>query len=179
MAPGQWRAVTLGVCVCVLQLARLCYADAATPATTSITSATSALPTTSPLGAYVAPNVTAGRPIVGDYRGLYRPQVHFSPPRHFMNDPNGLFRDDSDTWHLYYQYNPTGVVAGNQHWGHATSKDLYHWVNQPIALYPPRKDVFVFSGSAVVDRNNTSGFFPNQTNGVVAIYVSAAARAHR
>ncbi|KAJ2968373.1 hypothetical protein NUW58_g10236 [Xylaria curta] len=67
------------------------------------------------------------------------------------------------------QYNPTGVVAGNQHWGHATSRDLYHWVNQPIALFPPEERVYVFSGSAVVDVNNTSGFFPNQDNGVVAM----------
>ena len=66
--------------------------------------------------------------------------------------------------------NPTDIVAGNQHWGHATSKDLYHWVNQPIAIYPGAKGEGIFSGSAVVDVNNTSGFFPNQTNGVVAIY---------
>ncbi|KAG6042268.1 hypothetical protein E4U41_000012 [Claviceps citrina] len=113
---------------------------------------------------------TLGHPIVGDYAGRYRPQVHYSPPQYFMNDPNGLFRDANGTWHLYYQYNPTGIVAGNQHWGHATSLDLYHWTNQPVALKPPRKNVFVFSGSAVVDVNNTSGFFPNQSNGVVAIY---------
>lgn len=111
-------------------------------------------------------------PIVGDYRGQYRPQVHYSPPRHFMNDPNGMFRDDNGTWHLYYQYNPTANVAGNQHWGHATSNDLYHWTNQPIALFPPKKNIYVFSGSTVIDRNNTSGLFPNQSNGVVAIYVS-------
>lgn len=87
-----------------------------------------------------------------------------------MNDPNGMFRDSNGTWHLYYQYNPTGIVAGNQHWGHATSEDLYHWTNQPIALFPPEDDTYVFSGSAVVDVNNTSGFFPDQDNGVVAIY---------
>jgi beta-fructofuranosidase len=61
-------------------------------------------------------------------------------------------------------------VAGNQHWGHATSKDLYHWTNQPIAIFPPDNESQVFSGSAVVDVNNTSGFFPDQDNGVVAIY---------
>ncbi|KAJ3009239.1 hypothetical protein NUW54_g2850 [Trametes sanguinea] len=87
-----------------------------------------------------------------------------------MNDPNGLFRDGNGTYHLYYQYNPTGLVAGNQHWGHATSSDLYHWVNQPIAISPPNNDSQVFSGSAVVDVNNTSGFFPDQNDGVVAIY---------
>ncbi|KAF5540811.1 SUC2-invertase (sucrose hydrolyzing enzyme) [Fusarium mexicanum] len=115
-------------------------------------------------------SVPTGTPITGDYHGTYRPQIHFSPPQHFMNDPNGMFRDADGLWHLYYQYNPTDVVAGNQHWGHATSKDLYHWVNQPIALFPPEKDTYVFSGSAVVDVNNTSGFFPDQDNGVVAIY---------
>ncbi|KEY66625.1 hypothetical protein S7711_01920 [Stachybotrys chartarum IBT 7711] len=119
------------------------------------------------------PQVPTGTPVAGDYGGRYRPQVHFSVPRYFMNDPNGMFLDDNGTWHLYYQYNPTAAVAGNQHWGHATSTDLYHWVNQPIALFPPADDTFVFSGSAVVDVNNTSGFFPNQTNGVVAIYTLA------
>ncbi|KAJ0315823.1 hypothetical protein COL5a_011858 [Colletotrichum fioriniae] len=119
-------------------------------------------------------NVPTGTPIVGDYNGAYRPQLHYSPPQHFMNDPNGMFRGADGVWHLYYQYNPTGVVAGNQHWGHATSKDLYHWSNQPIALFPPEKDVFMYSGSAVVDVNNTSGFFPGQDNGVVAIYTLAS-----
>ncbi|KAI0644288.1 glycosyl hydrolase [Trametes meyenii] len=117
-----------------------------------------------------APAVPTGTPISGNYNGQYRPQVHFSPPRAFMNDPNGMFLDSNGTYHLYYQYNPTDVVAGNQHWGHATSRDLYHWVNQPIAIFPPNNDSQVFSGSAVVDVNNTSGFFPDQDNGVVAIY---------
>jgi len=67
----------------------------------------------------------------------------------------------------------TGIVAGNQHWGHATSQDLYHWENQAIALFPPNNYTYVFSGSAVVDVNNTSGFFPNQNNGVVAIFTLA------
>jgi beta-fructofuranosidase len=69
-------------------------------------------------------------------------------------------------WRLTLLDDATGIVAGNQHWGHATSEDLYHWVNQPIALFPPNNYTYVFSGSAVVDVNNTSGFFPNQTNGV-------------
>lgn len=67
----------------------------------------------------------------------------------------------------------TGIVAGNQHWGHATSQDLYHWINQPIALYAINASSYIFSGSAVVDVNNTSGFFPNQDNGVVAIFTIA------
>ena len=122
---------------------------------------------------YVNPAVPTGTPIPGNYSGDLRPQVHFSPPQHFMNDPNGMFVDANGTWHLYYQYNPTGDVAGNQHWGHATSQDLYHWENQQIALFPPEELVYVFSGSAVVDVNNTSGFFPDQDNGVVAIFTLA------
>lgn len=61
-------------------------------------------------------------------------------------------------------------MAGNQHWGHATSDDLYTWINQQIAIFPGGPTEGVFSGSAVVDVNNTSGFFPGQNNGVVAIY---------
>ncbi|CAN8101228.1 unnamed protein product [Discula destructiva] len=118
---------------------------------------------------YVNPAVPTGVPVPGNYTGGLRPQVHFSPPQYFMNDPNGMFLDANGTWHLYYQYNPTGLAAGNQHWGHATSLDLYHWENQQIALFPPEEMVYVFSGSAVVDVNNTSGFFPDQDNGVVAI----------
>lgn len=142
---------------------------------------------------YVESGVPTGVPIPGDYTGALRPQIHFSPPQHFMNDPNGMFLDANGTWHLYYQCktdhvaplphlgpvtdpnplnadNPTDIVAGNQHWGHATSQDLYHWVNQPIAIYPSAPDEGIFSGSAVIDVNNTSGFFPDQDNGVVAIY---------
>ncbi|OAL39970.1 hypothetical protein AYO20_00883 [Fonsecaea nubica] len=119
---------------------------------------------------YVEPSVPTGVPIPGNYSGALRPQVHFSPPKDFMNDPNGMFVDANGTYHLYYQYNPTGVVAGNQHWGHATSQDLYHWANQPIAIFPPDAQSNIFSGSAVVDVNNTSGFFPRQDNGIVAVY---------
>ncbi|GAA5894822.1 hypothetical protein JCM6882_006687 [Rhodosporidiobolus microsporus] len=114
--------------------------------------------------------VPTGVPIEADYSGPLRPQVHFSPPSGWANDPNGMFKDGEGTYHFYYQYNPTDVVAGNQHWGHATSEDLYHWTNQPIALFPPNSTSGVFSGSAVLDPNNTSGFFPNTTTGVVAIY---------
>lgn len=123
---------------------------------------------------YTNPSVPTGTPVPGVYTGPLRPQVHFSPPANFMNDPNGMFLDGSGVYHLYYQYDPTGLTAGNQHWGHATSRDLYHWTNQPIALFPPEERVYVFSGSAVVDANNTSGFFPaNQTDGVVAMFTLA------
>jgi len=74
--------------------------------------------------------------------------------------------------------NPDAIVAGNQHWGHATTRDGYTWENQPIALFPTldgetNTTGYVFSGSAVVDANNTSGFFPDQDNGVVAIFTLA------
>ncbi|PBP24322.1 putative invertase 4 [Diplocarpon rosae] len=71
--------------------------------------------------------------------------------------------------------NPTATVAGNQHWGHATSLDLYTWENQKIAIFAT-EDSQIFSGSVVIDVNNTSGFFPQQTNGVVAIYTRNTAR---
>lgn len=119
---------------------------------------------------YSQSNVPTGTPLPGNYGGPLRPQVHFSPPQGFMNDPNGMFVDGDGLYHLYYQYNPTATVAGNQHWGHATSKDLYTWINQPIAIFPGGPTEGIFSGSAVIDSNNTSGLFPNQTNGVVAIY---------
>lgn len=128
--------------------------------TSSFPASATSLPTAAPTGQVVQ----------GDYSGKYRPQVHFSPPKGFMNDPNGCHRDQNGTYHLYYQYNPIQYVAGNQHWGHATSQDLYNWTNQPIAIFPPNSTTQVFSGSAVLDPNNTSGFFPNQTNGVVAVY---------
>lgn len=90
-----------------------------------------------------------------------------------MNDPNGMFLDSQGVYHLYYQYNPISTVAGNQSWGHATSRDLYRWTNQPIAILPINASSYIFSGSAVIDVNNTSGFFPQQDNGVVAIYTIA------
>lgn len=67
--------------------------------------------------------------------------------------------------YLYNVDNPTANVAGEQHWGHATSKDLFTWINQQIAIFPGSEDEGIFSGSAVIDSNNTSGKFPNQTNG--------------
>lgn len=106
----------------------------------------------------------------------YRPVFHFSPATNFLNDPNGLiFSQHTNTYHLYYQYNPTGVIAGNQHWGHATSPDLYHWVDQPIGIYPTSDDVKAFSGSLVNDVNNTSGLFPQDiSEKFVAIYTQAS-----
>lgn len=90
------------------------------------------------------------------YHEQYRPGFHFSPKEKWMNDPNGLVHIDG-VYHLFFQYYPGGIVWGPMHWGHATSRDLVHWQQQPIALYPDSLG-YIFSGSVVVDSNNTSGF---------------------
>ena len=100
---------------------------------------------------------------------LYRPALHFTPAAHWMNDPNGLFFDGIDTYHLYYQYYPDSTVWGPMHWGHATTQDLIHWQHQPIALAPDELG-YIFSGSAVVDVQNTSGLGSLENPAVVAIY---------
>lgn len=105
-------------------------------------------------------SVAGYRPPV--YTEPIRPQIHFSPTVNFMNDPNGLVYSNG-TWHLFYQYNPTQNVAGNQHWGHAISDDLYHWKNLPIAIAPEKEGEGIFSGNAVIDFENTTGFFNEST----------------
>jgi len=86
----------------------------------------------------------------------FRPRFHFSPHEKWMNDPNGLVYFNG-TYHLFFQYYPNDIVWGPMHWGHATSTDLIHWTQQRIALYPDSLG-YIFSGSAVVDSFNTSGF---------------------
>lgn len=98
----------------------------------------------------------------------YRPQIHFSPKEHWMNDPNGMVYYKG-IYHLFFQYYPDATVWGPMHWGHATSKDLIHWAEQPIAIYPDSLG-YIFSGSAVVDINNTSGFGKNGKVPLVAIF---------
>lgn len=103
-----------------------------------------------------------------EYNEPHRPQIHFSPQAYWMNDPNGMVYH-SGVYHLFYQYYPGATVWGPMHWGHATSTDLMHWQHQPIALYPDTLG-YIFSGSAVVDKNNSSGFGkPNQPP-LVAIF---------
>ncbi|WP_020597308.1 glycoside hydrolase family 32 protein [Spirosoma panaciterrae] len=98
----------------------------------------------------------------------YRPQFHFSPKAHWINDPNGMVFYKG-TYHLFYQYYPDGTVWGPMHWGHATSKDMVHWQEQPIALYPDSLG-YIFSGSAVADVHNTSGFGKDGQVPLVAIF---------
>ena len=99
--------------------------------------------------------LAAGTSQAQTYHELYRPGFHFSPKEKWMNDPNGLVHFDG-VYHLFFQYYPGDIVWGPMHWGHATSRDLIHWQQQPIALYPDSLG-YIFSGSVVVDSNNTSG----------------------
>lgn len=98
----------------------------------------------------------------------HRPQFHFTPKTGWMNDPNGMVYYKGE-YHLFYQHYPDSTVWGPIHWGHAVSKDLMHWEHLPIALYPDSLG-YIFSGSAVVDENNTSGFGKNGEIPLVAIF---------
>ncbi|MFS0560985.1 glycoside hydrolase family 32 protein [Terribacillus sp. 179-K 1B1 HS] len=97
----------------------------------------------------------------------YRPNLHFAPKENWMNDPNGMVYFKGE-YHLFFQHNPNDSIHGPMHWGHAVSKDMISWEQLDIALYPDDLGT-IFSGSAVVDWHNTSGFFPNEP-GLVAIF---------
>jgi fructan beta-fructosidase len=104
----------------------------------------------------------------------YRPTLHFSPQKNWTNDPNGLVYFNGE-FHLFYQYNPYGDTWGHMSWGHAVSRDLLHWDHLPVALPeyvdPNGDSVMVFSGTAVVDKGNTSGLCEGDSC-LVAIYTS-------
>ena len=106
-----------------------------------------------------------------------RPQFHFSAKKNWLNDPNGLLYYRG-VYHLFFQHNPEGNTWGNMSWGHATSKDLVHWKEQPVAIPQSFNDAGksiedIFSGSAVVDKTNSSGFGTKKNPPMVAIYTSA------
>jgi len=115
-------------------------------------------------------------PIQSKYLETYRPQLSYTSAKNWMNDPNGLVYHDGE-YHLFYQYNPNGNTWGDMSWGHAVSTDLLHWNELPVAL-SAEKDAggkltqMFFSGSAVVDTNNTSGLGSAGNPAMVAIYTS-------
>ena len=111
----------------------------------------------------------------------YRPYLHYTPEKNWMNDPNGLVYHNGK-YHMYYQYNPNGTRWGDMSWGHASSTDLIHWQEQPLAISRGFSGTQVveeiFSGSVVVDTQNTSGFGSLQSPPLVAVYTSNYTGAH-
>jgi len=105
------------------------------------------------------------------YKEKNRQQFHFSSRRGWNNDSNGLVYYKGE-YHLYYQHNPYDSGWGNMHWAHAVSTDLIHWKELPIAIYPQRYGDWVYSGSAVVDHDNTAGFKTGDEDVIVAAYTS-------
>ncbi|PWK24387.1 levanase/fructan beta-fructosidase [Arcicella aurantiaca] len=99
----------------------------------------------------------------------WRPTYHFTAPQNWINDPNGMVYYQGE-YHLFYQHNPFENKWGHMSWGHAVSKDLVKWEHLPVAI--PEDSVWIFSGSAVVDKNNTSGFQTGSEPCMVALYTA-------
>ncbi|HEY0827646.1 MAG TPA: GH32 C-terminal domain-containing protein [Bacilli bacterium] len=104
----------------------------------------------------------------GDRYQKFREKYHFTPDRKWMNDPNGLVYYAGE-YHVFYQHNPTGTTWGPMYWGHAVSTDLVNWQRLPIAIEPDTNG-YIWSGSVVVDTNNTSGFQTGTEKALVAIF---------
>ncbi|MBM3215268.1 glycoside hydrolase family 32 protein [Candidatus Poribacteria bacterium] len=105
------------------------------------------------------------------YRETHRPQFHFTARQNWLNDPNGLVYHQGE-YHLFFQHNPSGVDWGNMTWGHAVSPDLVRWTQLEHAIHPDHLGT-IFSGSAVVDWQNTAGFRTGADNAIVCVYTSA------
>lgn len=105
------------------------------------------------------------------YKEKLRPQFHYSSPRGWNNDPNGMVYYDGE-YHLFYQRNPFGWDWGNMTWGHAVSTDMLHWKNLPDALHPDASGT-MFSGTAIVDKDNVAGFKTGDEDPVILFYTSA------
>ena len=110
-------------------------------------------------------------PNAGQAGEQWRPQTHYTPQKNWMNDPNGLVYYDGE-YHMFYQYNPEGSDWGNMSWGHAVSKDLVHWQELGVAI-PYTSQYGVFSGSAVIDTQNTSGLGSPDNPAMVAVWTRA------
>ena len=107
----------------------------------------------------------------GVYQETYRPQFHFTARKNWLNDPNGLMYYKGE-YHLFFQHNPSGINWGNMTWGHAISPDMIHWTQLDNAIEPDDLGT-IYSGSAVVDWNNTAGFQTGEEKVLVCIYTSA------
>lgn len=137
----------------------------------SVASAPASAPAASPAEASPSPQVGDHNLGNAPYQEKYRPQVHFSPAKNWMNDPNGLIYYKGQ-YHMFFQYNQTEAADNDPvSWGHAVSTDLVHWKELPVAI-PFQGDEMVFSGSVVFDKSNTSGLGTAENPPLVAIFTT-------